>query len=258
MAEIETEAKKMDEETSSRLFDLHSKSVVRISDYLGPVETFVGSGFFVQAENSNETSKGNKDCLIATTRHVADGDSAWIKTYDGKLHKASARLMDEKHEISIYALDKEEMEKSGTTCAALSISKEKPAPGEPVLSMGAAGNWSDDKDFRYRWRFNELSAERPGYIRGVIEGDFKRRDFWSWPTWIVNGFYRHGDLKNRLVKASDISVPGYSGGPWINKQGQVVGITYGSKRNWFSHNNGLAESAGFLAEDLDKLRAPRS
>lgn len=257
MAEIEIQASKMEKETSSRLFDLHSRSVVRISDYLGPIETFVGTGFFVQAENGNETSKGNKDCLVATTRHVADGDSAWVKTYDGKLHKASARLMDQKHEISIYALDWEEMEKSGTTCAALSISREKPAPGEPVLSMGAAGNWSDDKNFHYRWRFNEVSAERPGYIGGLIEGELKRRDFWNWPTWITSGFARHGDLQDRLVKGSDMTVPGYSGGPWINKNGQVVGITYGIKKNFFSHNNGLAESARFLAEDLDKLRAPK-
>lgn len=243
-------AGKLVEEAAAQLFEKHSKSVVRINEYLGPVVLFNGSGFFVQ---------GDKDCLIATTRHVANGDSAWVTTSDGKTHEAKVELLDDKHEISIYALDKEDLKKSGmeASCPALKVSSDKPQVGEPVLSIGAAGIWSEDKDFRYRWRFNEVTAERPGYIKGRIEGEMSRSKFWTWSTWINNGFYQHGELKDKMVKGSDLNVPGYSGGPWLNKNGEVIGITYGTKKHWLSANSGIAESALFLRQDLEKLRLSR-
>lgn len=244
----ETSGEQFGEETDAALFEQYSKSVVRIGKYIGSHEMMSGSGFFVE---------GGERCQIATTRHVAHGENAWVTTREGKTYKAKAVLLDDKHEISIYALDPSEVKDPETTCKALEVSRTAAAKGEPVLSLGAAGDWSDDKDFSNRLPYHKLSALHPGYLRGVIEGEIERRKFWDWATWVGSFCYQFGDPKDRMVKGSDMVSTGYSGGPWINRSGQVVGITYGAIRHWFRPNDGLAESAGFLARDLDLLKEER-
>ena len=61
-----------------------------------------------------------------------------------------------------------------------------------------------------------------------------------------------------MIGATKLCISSYSGGPWLNSSGKVVGITYGHIRSIFSSSVSIAEQAKFVHDDLDLIRAERA
>ena len=156
--------------------------------------------------------------------------------------------MDSKHELSIYAL--KGVKNQADLCRELSLSDDPPRLGEPVLSISASG--------APRFFGPELSAQNPGFMTGTFVEGVKRAKFWDFMTKLSHPFLSHGDGKVLMVGATKLCIPGYSGGPWLNSSGKVVGIGYGHIRGIFSSGVSIAEQAKFVHDDLDLIRSERA
>lgn len=175
----------------------------------------------------------------------AGDDTAYVTASDGKMYTAKGLLFDSKHEISIYKL--EGVKNPATLCKSLEVSTDESKPGDPLVSIGAAGSHS---------LFGaEISAQKPEYIAGKATGVAKRGDLYDLATRISLLFPKTGDRKDPMTEASELCILGYSGGPWLNQSGKVAAITVGTIRHFFSANKSVGEQAHFLKSDLDLLKA---
>ncbi|HEY9791370.1 MAG TPA: serine protease [Candidatus Obscuribacterales bacterium] len=206
------------------IFAHASNSVVEVNSH-PPAGQEVGTGFFVSSGLPNS-------CEVATAAHVGHDYQVPITTVDGHSHYVHLELLDKRHEIAIYGA---QVPNSEAVCKPLTIDSSGEAKGEPIVVVGA--NSAD----------GDATATDHNYRTGTIEGLHKRTEY---PARQLPG----EDLTRPMMQANgNLKAPGYSGGPWLDGKGEVVGV-HAVGANGF----GVAELPQFLQEDLDIIKAERT
>jgi Trypsin-like peptidase domain len=196
-----------------------------------------GSGAFVQTDIPNS-------CEFVTGWHVTHAPQASVRLPDGKEYPAKANVLDEKHGLSFYEV--EGVNDPANTCRALPIRETPPTTGEPVIAIGAAGTDTN------------ISATNPAYASGLIAGDLTKAEVYR---------MRYGDEAESALRAggeremswddpmivgfnvNGIGRPGFSGGPWVDRSGSLIGIQYSSDGKLLD----AAERAEFVRRDIKRL-----
>jgi S1-C subfamily serine protease len=89
-----------------------------------------------------------------------------------------------------------------------------------------------------------VSAQHPEFHAGVVHGVVLRNTV-KFKTDLPGE-----DFSRPLLQSTKIvSSTGYSGGPWLDTEGKVIGITYSLY---------LAERTKFLQDDLDRIKVSRT
>lgn len=207
---------------AAEIFEKAAPSVVDVGGH--------GTGFFVSSGEPNS-------CEIVTESHVTDNDATKITTRDGHSHAAKPIMIDKAHELTFYKL--EDVQNPETVCKELVINGRGPILGQSFISIGARGD-------------DGASATDLKYQTSTIEGESTRSKIYADSNWIDRWLTSHSEsLDSQLVISKDRATrKGYSGGPWLDSEARVIGITFGDS-NWKS----FADSARFIQEDLDRIRA---
>jgi S1-C subfamily serine protease len=198
------------------------------------------TGFFVSSGEPHS-------CEVATSRHVTNADTADVTTINGEKYVGRAELLDGPNEVSIYKLDG--VADPSKTCREVTIEKSLPSIGEPVLSIGA-----DDVYNKF------VNAQHPDFITGIVTGNSKTAgQFWgdfSWPVRAINrmrdGVRDESFAMPLLVIKGEIH-NGFSGGPWLNQNGRLVGLNYAGRGG-----SSFPQTTEFLQKDLDLIKARKA
>jgi serine protease Do len=146
-----------------------------------------------------------RDGLILTSEHVVNGaQTIFVKTFDGKVHRGKHVWGDAEQDVALLKID------SSVPLAPLPLgSSGKSKIGEIVMSVG-----------------NPLGLEN-----SITSG-------------IISGKHRKVKISERELEdiiQTDCAInPGSSGGPLINRQGQVIGMNAFMAKN----KNGLGFALG--------------
>lgn len=179
-----------------------------------------GSGFFV-----SDADAKLPQCMLVTDNHVIDIDPQLTVTMevqldDGTKLPAKVLKQDPAHDLAFLQL--EGVTDAKKQCKALQVSDDELTKGERVLRLN-----------RTRWE--------PEVFPGIYKDLVKRRDQ------ELNSDLRDEDMDRDLHQFEIYNNLGhqFSGGPYINKNGEVVGVHEGGL--------GLATPAKDLQAELDKL-----
>jgi hypothetical protein len=170
----------------------------------------VGTGVLVDAEKK----------LVATAHHVVQGSQRVVvffpkKDSDGDVITDPRHYLDNAEHLAIPAevaasapehdLSVLSLERLPKDAAAVPLAKDGPKPGQSVHAIGNSGI-SDDALWRYS----------PGKVRNVYNKRWKAAS---------------DQYAARVVETTLPANPGDSGGPVVNDQAQLVGITHGFDPN---------------------------
>ncbi|HEY9683715.1 MAG TPA: serine protease [Oculatellaceae cyanobacterium] len=205
---------------AAEIFAQAAPSVVRVNN---------GSGVFVSSGTAHS-------CEIVTQTHVANDATADVVAADGISYKASLLLIDPVHELSFYKL--EGVLDSAKVCKEIQIYAGELAVGQHVIAIGARGD-------------DGATAEKPNFHESTIKRAWTRRMAYA-DNFIDRWSHQQPESADSpLLSTSErLTRKGYSGGPWLDANGQLVGITWGDTA-WSS----FADPGKFVQQGLDRIRA---
>jgi S1-C subfamily serine protease len=207
---------KRDEAKAAEIFAQAVPSVVKVSEFAGN-SIREGTGFFVSSDQPHS-------CEVVISPHVTQGaESARITTHDGLTYQAIREIYDPQHDLAVYKL--QGVEDPEKICRELPLRTTEAVAGEPVFAIdtGAKG----------------ASVQHPVFHTGRVIS-----------TLMVNANARFPEqVTMPMLISTDMSAPGYSGGPEIDAAGKVMSLHEAG-------GNGISQGvlAKYLQADFESIK----
>lgn len=230
-AEANSQAKEELSDASKALYEASKDSVVNIvaSHFHKGKQVMgsAGSGFFADIAGA----KDKASCRLLTDNHVISlypelTVTLEVQLDDGSKYPGKVIKQVPSHDLAVIEL--EGVKDPQKQCPALKLADKEAAPGDTVLRLNRT-RWESEA---YQGKYLGMEKRRDQQLP-ELEGENKDRDLMVF------------DIYNNLGQQ-------FSGGPFLNKEGEVIAINEGAQGS----RKGLATPAADIIKQLESLPKP--
>ena len=211
----------------------------------------VGSGAIVDSDkgviltNNHVIDRGERDGLTIKAKVTLGEFNDDSRAFEPKSKALDAYVLkvDVDHDLALIALEEPPQE-----LASISLSEEKPYPGQKVAAVGHAGAG-------LLWAIKGGEIASTGKLSGHTE--LRLEEASGFQAEMLKRMKEQMDKQGRVIQSTAKILPGDSGGPLVDPTGHLVGVNaFGridrATGQWISFHVHLSEVEEFMKEVPDK------